>query len=77
MDMSDEWSRGLRAWASADANVRELWLFGSRADGHAKPESDVDLANRSTMTAYQKLVQSPSATPHASSDPITPSSLPQ
>ncbi|KRR14731.1 hypothetical protein [Bradyrhizobium valentinum] len=26
------------------------------------------------MTAYQKLVQSPSATPHASSDPITPSS---
>ena len=33
--------------------------------------------NRSTMTAYQKLVQSPSATPHASSDPITPSSLPQ
>lgn len=44
MDMSDEWLRGLRAWASANANVRELWLFGSRADGHAKPESDVDLA---------------------------------
>ena len=44
MDMSDEWLRGLRAWATANANVRELWLFGSRADGHAKPESDVDLA---------------------------------
>jgi hypothetical protein len=35
------------------------------------------LGNRSTMTAYQKLVQSPSATPLASSDPITQSSLPQ
>src|SRR5258707_5927863 len=31
---------------------------------HAEPPE-----NRSTMTAYQKLVQSPSATPHASSDP--------
>src|SRR5258706_9860172 len=39
---------------------------------HAEPPE-----NRSTMTAYQKLVQSPSATPHASGDPITPSSLPQ
>ena len=35
---------GLRAWASANGNVHELWLFGSRADGSARPESDVDLA---------------------------------
>src|SRR6202171_570892 len=33
--------------------------------------------NRSTKTAYQKLVRSPSATPLASSDPIIPFSLPQ
>src|ERR1700692_2768970 len=39
---------------------------------HAEPPE-----NKSTMTAYQKLSRSPSATPRASSDPITPSSLPQ
>jgi predicted nucleotidyltransferase len=44
MDMLDEWVHGLRAWASANGNVHELWLFGSRADGSARPESDVDIA---------------------------------
>src|ERR1700675_4133521 len=39
---------------------------------HAEPPE-----NRWTMTAYQKLVRSPSATPRASSGPITPSSPPQ
>jgi predicted nucleotidyltransferase len=43
MDMQDEWLRGLREWASKNDNVRELWLFGSRADGTSKPDSDVDL----------------------------------
>jgi predicted nucleotidyltransferase len=41
--LPDEWMRSLRAWAKANGNVRELWLFGSRADGTARPESDVDL----------------------------------
>jgi predicted nucleotidyltransferase len=44
IDMRDEWLRGLRSWASANDSVRELWLFGSRAAGEARPESDVDLA---------------------------------
>ncbi len=44
MDLTQQWLRDLRSWASANGNVRELWLFGSRAVGHAKPESDVDLA---------------------------------
>jgi predicted nucleotidyltransferase len=35
---------GPRSWASANGNVRELWLFGSRAKGNSRPESDVDLA---------------------------------
>ena len=43
MDMKDEWVRGLRAWASANGNVRELWLFGSRANGTSHAESDVDI----------------------------------
>jgi predicted nucleotidyltransferase len=44
MDMRDEWLRGLRSWASGNGNVRELWLFGSRATGRARPDSDVDIA---------------------------------
>jgi predicted nucleotidyltransferase len=43
MDMRDEWLCGLRSWASRNENVRELWLFGSRADGTSRPESDVDI----------------------------------
>ena len=44
MDMQDDWLRGLCSWASANHSVRELWLFGSRATGKSRPESDVDLA---------------------------------
>jgi len=44
MDMPDDWLRGLRSWASANGHVRELWLFGSRAQGCSRPDSDVDLA---------------------------------
>jgi predicted nucleotidyltransferase len=41
--MEDEWIHKLRAWAGANDSVRELWLFGSRADRTARPDSDVDL----------------------------------
>jgi predicted nucleotidyltransferase len=44
MDMRDEWLRALRSWASANDSVRQLWLFGSRATGQSRPDSDVDLA---------------------------------
>jgi predicted nucleotidyltransferase len=44
MDMQDEWLSGLRLWASQNDNIRELWLFGSRARGTSRPESDVDIA---------------------------------
>ncbi|QQN63006.1 nucleotidyltransferase domain-containing protein [Bradyrhizobium diazoefficiens] len=43
MDMKDEWLRDLAAWASKNDSVREMWLFGSRADGTSRPESDVDI----------------------------------
>jgi predicted nucleotidyltransferase len=44
MDMRAEWLRGLREWAQSNDSVRQLWLFGSRARGNSRPESDVDLA---------------------------------
>lgn len=44
MDMREEWLRGLRSWASGNDSVRELWLFGSRAQGRSRRDSDVDLA---------------------------------
>jgi predicted nucleotidyltransferase len=43
MDMREEWLHGLSAWASKNDNVRELWLFGSRADGTSRQDSDVDI----------------------------------
>ena len=44
MDMHETWLQALNAWAQANESVRELWLFGSRATGRSRPESDVDLA---------------------------------
>ena len=44
IEMRDEWLCGLHAWASSNSSVRELWLFGSRADGSSRPDSDVDVA---------------------------------
>jgi predicted nucleotidyltransferase len=44
MDMQDGWLRGLRSWAAANESVRQLWLFGSRARGEAREDSDVDIA---------------------------------
>src|SRR5271170_1469447 len=44
MQMRPEWVRGLRSWAEANGNVRQLWLFGSRSRGDAREDSDVDIA---------------------------------
>jgi predicted nucleotidyltransferase len=44
IDVRDEWLSGLCDWATANGNIRELWLFGSRATGRSHPDSDVDLA---------------------------------
>jgi predicted nucleotidyltransferase len=34
----------LRAWAEKDAVVLRLWLYGSRARGNHRPDSDLDIA---------------------------------
>ena len=44
MDMRDEWLSAMRSWARENGSIRELWLFGSRAIGCSRPDSDVDVA---------------------------------
>ena len=40
---SETWLRSIQEWAERNGNVREVWLFGSRAKGSAKEDSGVDL----------------------------------
>ena len=44
MDITDHQQRRIREWAERTPWVEEVWLFGSRARGGAKPDSDIDLA---------------------------------
>jgi predicted nucleotidyltransferase len=44
MNLPDEWRHEIERWAARTASIREVWLFGSRATGHGRAESDVDLA---------------------------------
>jgi predicted nucleotidyltransferase len=44
VDLPNESVLALCSWAEANGNVQELWLFGSRARGEAREDSDVDLA---------------------------------
>lgn len=37
------WLRALTAWATGRPEVAKVWLFGSRAKGPARPDSDIDL----------------------------------
>ena len=52
MQLYQPWLREIRAWAKLNGNIREVWLFGSRARGSAKPRSDVDLAIALTPRAF-------------------------
>lgn len=44
MTNSDNDSRVLHEWASATLCVRKLWIFGSRAKGTFRDDSDLDVA---------------------------------
>jgi predicted nucleotidyltransferase len=43
-DLPDEWRVKIIIWAQESNAVDELWLFGSRAMGTSRPDSDVDIA---------------------------------
>ncbi len=44
IDLPDEWRAMIIDWARETNAVDELWLFGSRAKGTARPDSDFDIA---------------------------------
>lgn len=44
IDLDDASRELITAWAAATNCVREIWLFGSRARGDSRPDSDIDLA---------------------------------
>jgi predicted nucleotidyltransferase len=44
MDLTEHQVRAIKEWAQSARYAQEVRLFGSRAKGCARPDSDVDLA---------------------------------
>jgi predicted nucleotidyltransferase len=44
VSLPDDIAVRLASWAEGKPAIAEIWLFGSRARGDHRPESDVDLA---------------------------------
>jgi predicted nucleotidyltransferase len=44
IDLANEWRDQFVSWARDTNAFDELWLFGSRAKGTSRPDSDVDIA---------------------------------
>jgi predicted nucleotidyltransferase len=55
VDLKPEQVEAIHRWASQTPQVRELRLFGSRAKGCAKTNSDVDLAVTADAENYVAL----------------------
>jgi predicted nucleotidyltransferase len=51
----DNWKTTLIVWASNHPEIRELWLFGSRARGDHRDDSDIDIAVILTGTQEKRL----------------------
>ncbi len=49
MNLTLDQKRAFRTWARNEPLIKEVYLFGSRAKGTAKQESDVDIAIRFTL----------------------------
>ena len=44
--ISDTWIAAIQQWASNESLVQEAYIYGSRAKGVARPDSDLDIAIR-------------------------------
>jgi hypothetical protein len=44
MSLSDEDQVAIFEWAEKHPAIQEVWLYGSRAKGGSRPDSDIDLA---------------------------------
>jgi predicted nucleotidyltransferase len=42
--LPETWRRAIEQWAVQNGNIKEVWLFGSRARGEATDDKDVDIA---------------------------------
>ncbi|MEW5963407.1 MAG: nucleotidyltransferase domain-containing protein [Pseudomonadota bacterium] len=40
----DSWKKRIIDWANREPEIREVWLYGSRARGDHRCDSDIDLA---------------------------------
>jgi predicted nucleotidyltransferase len=55
MDLTEEQVRLIQDWAAREHIIEEVRLFGSRAKGCARPDSDVDLAVTAAAGHYVAL----------------------
>lgn len=42
--ITESWRRAIVAVVQSEPSIAEVWLFGSRARGEQRPDSDLDLA---------------------------------
>jgi predicted nucleotidyltransferase len=42
--ISQDDKAAIQAWAAGHSKIEEVWLYGSRARGDNRPDSDIDLA---------------------------------
>jgi len=42
--LPERWTEALCRWATQKPEVREIWVFGSRARADHRPDSDIDIA---------------------------------
>lgn len=47
----------LRDWAQANVCIRRVWIFGSRARGEGRPDSDIDVAVEIDAVGRDELAQ--------------------
>lgn len=60
IDLDSNLRQRIVSWAASKDSIREIWLFGSRARGDARADSDIDLA----IVLMPPLLRHPGSIPH-------------